>query len=117
MKRDNSVLGVLGVLALVALAVLLFASPFVYEGKVRFDTTTEYTAFKEAVAQEHVKIYMIESLSSEPPIIVNFSIAVPRTQVFTYGKRVYTPLVVPAVMIGGVGVLFLAMFFREKVRR
>jgi len=43
-----------------------------YSGKEVFNTEQEYTAFKTELGRDDVQIWSISSLSSSPPIIVEF---------------------------------------------
>lgn len=63
-----------------------FADDF-YSGKETFHTEQEYTLFKEAMSSPNVRINTMRSLSSEPPIIVDFVIRAPNDEVFPYGKK------------------------------
>ncbi len=104
-----------GIVILLLLAGILFQMPFTYEGKVRFDTVDEYTTFKEAMAEDHVRIDNIEALSSEPPIIIGFSVQVPRSQTFPYGARDYfTGQFIFIVVMGGLGLGLIIIPFMSK---
>lgn len=57
-----------------------------YEGKLVFETEQEYSNFKRAVGNSDVRIGNLVVLSSDPPIVVDFSVRVPEGMVFNYGK-------------------------------
>jgi len=58
-----------------------------YIGKETFRTQQEYTDFKEAVSNPEINIVNMQSLSSEPPIVVSFDVEVPPKVVFAYGVK------------------------------
>jgi len=83
-------------------------APHSYSGKETFHTEQEYTLFKEAVASSDVHIHRMQSLSSEPPIIVNFVITVSRDVAFPYGKR-GNPM--QPLGYGMIGLSFVGLYF------
>ena len=58
-----------------------------YGGKVVFETEEEYSDFKRAVGDDVVDIRDIMTLSSEPPVVVDFEVRVPYDYSFGYGDR------------------------------
>jgi len=58
-----------------------------YDGKLVFDTLTEYGKFKRAVGSEKVTHYSTDVLSSEPPIVVQFGVDVTPEGAFPYGEE------------------------------
>jgi len=61
-----------------------------FEGKETFLSQEEYSAFKLEVGEEEVNILDIVALSSEPPIVVEFRVSVPRNYDFGYGRCIGT---------------------------
>ena len=73
------------VLGMIGYAAVDFYNEDVYTGKLIM-TDAEYLGFKEALAQELVKVNELESLSSNSPY-VEFSVTVPRGYVFEFGEK------------------------------
>jgi hypothetical protein len=82
-----------------------------YSGKVVFNTESEYALFKEAVSNPQVEYQNnnMSILSSDPPIVVNFKVQVPKDFVFNYGERNNREVVI-TLMVIPLSVVFL-MFF------
>lgn len=60
---------------------------YTYSGTEVFRTESEYTAFKEAVAHPEVSIKEVQTLSSAPPILVDFVMEILKGLDFQYGER------------------------------
>jgi hypothetical protein len=61
---------------------------YIYTGKEVFQTEQEYTAFKDAVVASDASIVGTSSLSSSPPIIIEFHVTTDHTAVpFPYGTK------------------------------
>ena len=73
--------------AFLSLAIMGFLAPDRYGGKAVFSSVGEYQVFKEAVASEEVDIKSLDVLSSDPPIVVSFSVVVPRGSSFEFGEK------------------------------
>ena len=58
-----------------------------YNGTEVFQTENEYIDFKKQLANPIYHIYSIQSLSSQPPIIVRFSLGTHNKNTFAFGKR------------------------------
>lgn len=58
-----------------------------YSGKCIFNTVQEYSTFKEHVGNPNVSISGVDVLSSEPPIVVTFSVSTPHDYHFPYGDK------------------------------
>lgn len=102
------------ILGLIALAVglsLLIAPPggthALYEGKEMFHTEEEYKTFKLEMGQSGVEIQDLKMLSSEPPIVVAYSVTADNDYIFPYGEK-HTrrqESTEAAVMLGGLTLL------------
>lgn len=92
-----------------------FFSDDSYSGKETFRTEQEYTLFKEAISSPDVHIQSMQSLSSEPPIVVNFQIMTPRDEAFPYGKKdeALQPSGCLLASVGFVGLCFV-LFYNPK---
>jgi len=60
--------------------------PTFYEGKETFYTKTEYQDFKIALDNPSVSIDEMIVLSSDPPIVIQYTIAIPHGESFPYGE-------------------------------
>jgi len=99
MKHPGRIAIAVGIIVCICTAVLVFLfAPQDYKGKEVFTTVGEYTEFKTALASDQVTITKLEVLSSDPPIVVQFEVVVPRGYPFLYGSIQYFTLV-GAIMI------------------
>lgn len=76
-----------------------FFRDFIYSGKEVFQTESSYREFKESIAIPDVKLEDIIVLSSEPPIIVEFTVTVGRDISLNYGHKDNTPLITGLLLI------------------
>lgn len=60
-----------------------------YKGTIVFNTEEEYTHFKQELITSHADWIQetMQALTSQPPIIVKFSISVPQDYTFPYGQK------------------------------
>lgn len=65
---------------------LIRAESVNYVGKETFETQEEYIAFKRAVSELEVNITRLETLSSNPPIVVGFHVSTKQGYHFPYGE-------------------------------
>lgn len=70
-----------------------------YSGKDVFRTTQEYIEFKECIGREGVGIDEMVVLSSEPPIVVKYSVIVERGIEFPYGSGSLAGNIVASIFI------------------
>ncbi len=59
----------------------------IYSGKVVFNSESDYQVFKNELVKSEALWNSMESLSSQPPIIVKFSVDVNKNYDFPYGKK------------------------------
>ena len=64
---------------------------YTYEGKEIFQTAQEYESFKVAVGVSEVTLLETFVLSSEPPIVVDYTVEAPRGLDFPYGDESILP--------------------------
>ena len=107
-KTDTAILAFTGIFLLIVSATIFLFADKVYEGKEVFQTEQEYTAFKEAVAEDAVSIKNIDVLSSDPPIIVDFCLFVNNNYKFEYGEGTFSPILMITTP-GGVVMLLWAI--------
>ena len=66
------------------------ATPDEYSGQEVFNTTDEYKQFKKVIIDSGASWsssgHKLETLASDPPIIVAFNVSVPQDSYFPYGK-------------------------------
>ena len=88
-----------------------------YNGKETFRTEEEYTLFKETISSPDIDIINMQSLSSKPPIIVNFTIRTPSDNLFPYGKKdgVRQPGGYVVALVGFAGLLFVLIYNPKQV--
>jgi hypothetical protein len=85
-----------------------------YSGKEVFNSEAEYTKFKQALVEDNVRWATgnIQVLSSDPPIIVKYSVEVDKGQIFPYGnysdERLTMLILMPIVLIFILFMLYLA---------
>ncbi len=74
------------VLAVASIYQLAHPSTDRVTGKLTFDTEAEYSEFKTLLSNESVKYgpQDVSALSSEPPIVVSFSVTIPHELEFPY---------------------------------
>jgi hypothetical protein len=75
-----------------------------YQGKIVFQSESEYIQFKQAMSQENVRIEDVDVLSSAPPIIVKFKVTVPGNVAFPYGEKYSTDI------FGGIALMLTGLF-------
>ena len=86
MRIFLAVAGILSILLGLGLYHLLVNSDDDYSGKLVFVSEEEYSDFKLAIGKPEVRIGEdLTILSSQPPIVVDFSVSVPRGYEFEYG--------------------------------
>jgi len=78
----------IGGLGAVTLSVVGEVTKYQNSGKVILETVQEYSQFKRLVGNESVEIGDITVLSSEPPIVVDFTIIRSADFEFPYGESV-----------------------------
>lgn len=91
-----------------------------YSGKETFLTQVEYTTFKMEVAREEVAVETMYALSSDVPIVVDFTVQVPYDYNFPYGKDVGIAegnfevwVMIPTFIIAGL-VCFIVLNWPER---
>ncbi len=100
--------GLLGVIAS-----SLDLPPDTYIGKEVFQTEESYVQFKESVGRTGVEINKLETLASNPPIIVSFSVDVEKGIDFPYGhipssgEAGLSGLFISAMLLIGIGSVIL----------
>jgi hypothetical protein len=91
-----------------------------YTGKIAFASEGEYSDFKRAIAAPAVEYQAngISVLSSEPPIVVQFTVKTPSGYNFPYGTHdsqvKYMSLLMSAVLIfGGIALALVEIFWKD----
>jgi len=89
MKKAAVGLWTVGAILLVVSLVFLRgdSARYDYTGTEVFRLETEYTAFKEVMTSPELTIEEVQTLSSAPPILVDFHVQAPKGLDFPYGKR------------------------------
>ena len=81
-------LSMLVMLAVMMVGIILgFFNPIEYSGKEVFYSEQEYVEFKEIVGARDVHITEMITLSSAPPIVVQYKVLIPRGMGFPYGEE------------------------------
>ena len=107
-------------LVLIIFGIMFYFLPNTYQGKFVFDTAQEYTEFKIALSNPDINIIDISVLSSNPPIVVQYNLTVPRTTAFPYSEA--NPLLqfyisISFFILGGILyiVSFVENVFSERI--
>lgn len=97
---------VIGVLVGVGIPQIVTKTDDTYSGKIVFNSEDEYSQFKQALIQYDATWQndQMQVLSSEPPIIVQYTVSISRDKTFPYGVKhsMYTK----PIVIVTIGVLF-----------
>lgn len=81
-----------------------FPPTILYSGTETFWAEEDYTVFKEVIANAGAKLEKVETLSSEPPIIVTYTVKVAGDVEFPYGEKVgdyFFFAWLPTLIVGG----------------
>jgi hypothetical protein len=114
MKKSNILLLLTCLVVLATVVGSIYAyklSAWSYSGKVVFNTEEEYTKFKQDISDENIKIVDVKSLSSAPPIVVDFEVETQHDYLFNYGNLRKDANGNRGVIIaGGVAISFVLIF-------
>jgi hypothetical protein len=111
MKKTQTILICLIALGVILTITGLCITPTVdaYSGRVVFNTESDYSQFKQVLADQDVDISDMTVLSSAPPILVQFNqVQVSHNIYFPYGEKQFFPHWLFIVGAGlAIGMLFM----------